>query len=107
MTPKKDQQTPKGRVIIAGDSDFLSDQFMQNSPENLGLGMEALAWLSQEDSIAGIRIKQKAQQHLVFENTAQQAAVKYGNTVGPALLLALFGAFRLFRRSRLQKKAYE
>lgn len=106
LTPKKDQQTGKGRMIIAGDSDFLTDQFMQNSPENLGLGMEALAWLSQEDSIAGIRIKQKVEQRLVFENNAQMTAVKYGNTAGPAILLVLFGAFRLFRRSRLQKKIY-
>ncbi len=106
LTPKKDQQVGKGRMVIVGDSDFLADQFMQNSPENIGLGMETLAWLSQEDSIAGIRIKQKVEQKLAFENKTQMTAVKYGNTTGPAVLLALFGVFRLFRRSRLQKKVY-
>lgn len=106
LTPKKDQQSGRGRAVIIGDSDFLSDQFMQNAPENMGFGMETLAWLSQEDSVAGIRIKQKVEQRLAFDSKGQMAAVKYGNTVGPALILVLFGAVRLFRRSRLQKKTY-
>jgi len=106
LTPKKDQQTGKGRVVIAGDADFLTDQFMQNTPENIGLAMEALAWLSQEDSIASIRIKQKTAQRLMFENKTYMAAVKYGNIAGPSILLVLYGAFRLFRRSRLQKRTY-
>ncbi|MBI2644759.1 Gldg family protein [Candidatus Uhrbacteria bacterium] len=107
LMPKKDQQAGKGRMVIIGDSDFLTDQFMQSAPENIGFGMEALAWLSQEDSIAGIRIRQKAQQRLAFDSKTQMAAVKYGNIAGPALFFALYGAFRLFRRSRIQKKVYE
>jgi ABC-type uncharacterized transport system involved in gliding motility auxiliary subunit len=107
LTPKENQQAGKGRLVIAGDSDFLTDQYMQNSPENMGFGMSALAWLSQEDSIANSRIKQTSIQRLAFENKTQMAAVKYGNMVGPVVLLVLYGIFRLFRRNRLQKKVYE
>lgn len=94
------------RLVVIGDSDFLTDQFAQNSPENLALGMEALSWLGQEESLAGIGLKQKARRELLFENQTQVALVKYGNMFLAFLLPAGFGIFRLMRRRNLRKFTY-
>lgn len=101
-----DSQPVAARMVIVGDSDFLSDQFVQNSPENLAFGMEALSWLSQEESLAGIQIKNKIERKLLFENQTQIALVKYGNMLLAFLLPAGFGIFRLMRRRNLRKFTY-
>jgi ABC-type uncharacterized transport system involved in gliding motility auxiliary subunit len=94
------------RMIVVGDSDFLTDQFVRNSPENLAFGIEALSWLSQEESLAGIQIKQKTERKLLFKNETQMSLVKYGNLLLAFLLPAGFGLFRLMRRRNLRRLVY-
>ena len=94
------------RMVVVGNSAFLTDEFVKNSPQNLAFGMEALSWLSQEESLAGIQIKQKIERKLLFENKTQVALVKYGNMLLALLLPAGFGAFRLMRRRHLRKLVY-
>lgn len=96
----------ESRIVIVGDSEFLMDQFIQNHPENLAFGMGALSWLSQEESLAGIKIKQNVQRNLTFANQTQASLLKWGN-LAIALLLPLgLGLFRLLRRRGLRKFAY-
>lgn len=97
---------PKSRIVVVGDSDFISDEFVQNAPENIAFASGALAWLGQEESLAGIRIKQKAERRLFFEDATQVAMVKYGNMSLALLLPAGYGAFRLIRRRGLGKLTY-
>ena len=100
------QEGKKPRLVVFGDSDFISDEFVQNAPENLALGIQSLSWLSQEESLAGIRLKQKVERKLTFENQTQVGLVKYGN-IALAILLPLgYGAFRLIRRRNLRKLTY-
>jgi len=94
------------RMVIVGDSDFLSDQFSQGSPENLAFGIEALSWLSQEESLASIGLKQKVKRQLLFKNETQIALVKYGNMSLVFLMLAGIGIFRFMHRKNLHKFTY-
>ncbi|OQX71147.1 hypothetical protein B6D52_02525, partial [Candidatus Parcubacteria bacterium 4484_255] len=94
------------RMIIVGDSDFLSDQFSKGSPENLAFGMQALSWLSQEESLASIGLKQKAKRQLFFKNETQIGLVKYGNMSLIFIALSGLGIFRLMRRKKLRKFIY-
>lgn len=94
------------RMVVIGDSDFLTDPFVKNSPENLAFGMEAVSWLSQQESLAGIQTKQKRQRKLLFENKTQMSLVKYGNMLLAILLPAGLGAYRLIRRRHLGRLAY-
>lgn len=96
----------KARMIIVGDSDFMSDQFAQNSPESVAFGIGALSWLGQEESLASIRIKQKTERRLLFENATQVSMVKYGNLILAFLVPAGYGLFRLMRRRGLRRFTY-
>jgi len=96
----------ESRIIIVGDSEFLMDQFIQNHPENLTFGMNALAWLSQEDSLAGIKVRQTVRRNLIFANQTQASLLKWGN-LALALFLPLgYGLFRLMRRRSLRTFRY-
>src|SRR5690606_766816 len=44
------------RAVVIGDSDFLTDNFVTNTPENLAFGLESIAWLTQEQSLAEIQL---------------------------------------------------
>ena len=96
----------RGRAVIVGDTDFLVDQFLQNSPENLVFALNALDWLTQSEALLGIRSKTTTPRPLVFESKFQMQAVKYLNLIGVPLAFVLFGAVRLLRRRRLTRRVY-
>jgi len=94
------------RMIVTGDSDFLSNNYVQNSPQNLAFGMEAIAWLAQEDSLAEIQIKQRVDRRLVFEDATQQTVIRYGSMALAAAVPLAIGAFIANRRRGLRNMQY-
>ena len=104
LSLKKNDNTT--RIIVISDSDFLTDSYVQNAPEGIAFGMESLSWLSQEDSLAGIKLKQVGQNSLIFKNDADIALVKYGNLAFAFLLPLGLGLFMMWRRKSLSKKNY-
>lgn len=93
-----------GRFIVIGDSDFLTDQFAQNSPDNITLAQNSIDWLAQEEALIGIRSKNTSPRPLVFESQAQKNTIKYSDMIGIAVLIILYGAVRLWRRRKLTKR---
>jgi ABC-type uncharacterized transport system involved in gliding motility auxiliary subunit len=97
---------PRGRVVVVGDSDFLMDQFLRNSPEGAVFALNSIDWLTQADALLGIRSKQPTPRPLVFESNFEMQAIKYLNLIGVPLAFVLFGVIRLLRRRRLTRRAY-
>ncbi len=94
------------RLLVVGDSDFLTDQFTGPKYSNLAFGIEAISWLAEEESLAGIQLRSRKDRALVFENDTQKTLIKYGN-MGLALVLPLaFGGFRMLRRKALRRARY-
>lgn len=96
----------KARILIISDSDFLTDQFVQNSAENFAFGMSAMSWLSQENSLASIQLKQRAVAPLEFESNTQKNLIKYGNLLFIILLPVGGAVWYLTRRRGLRKFKY-
>ncbi|MDD5054713.1 MAG: Gldg family protein [Candidatus Peribacteraceae bacterium] len=94
------------RMVVVGNSNFLTDQFMQQSPENLAFGMGAVSWLAHDDSIASIQLKQNVERKLVFGNDTQIALVKFGNMVFALIVLLGIGLYRFLRRRHLRQLTY-
>lgn len=94
------------RVIVVGDSDFLTDQFVDNNPANLSFGLETLAWLGQESSLGSITAKNASNRKFSFTNSSEPNLLKFGNMAFAFLVPALYGALRLYRRNRKKRFAY-
>lgn len=94
------------RMIVVGDSDFLADQYVTATPENLAFGIEAASWLSQEQSLAEIQLKQRSSNQLLFQNQSQISLVKYGNLALAVVLPLIIGSVRLVRRRSLRNLSY-
>ncbi|MFH1508849.1 MAG: Gldg family protein [bacterium] len=97
----------KGRMIVMGDSDFLTDNYVQSNPQVLILALNSIDWLTQNDALAQIRVKQGYAAPLIFESQTQQNQVKYINLVIIPLGVALFGFYYLARRRKKTKRNLE
>lgn len=105
-----DQQATEGplvgRAVVVGDADFLADNFVRNSPENLVFALNAVDWLTQTEALLAIRSKTPTPRPLLFESDLERGILKYINLVGVPLAFVLFGAFRMMRRRRLTRRTY-
>ena len=109
MTPVRksvQQGTLRGRLVVVGDADFLTDQFAQNSVENIVFGLNAINWLTQSDALLSIRSKTPTPRPLLFESEATQTVIKYINLIGVPLAFVLLGVARTMRRRRFKGKQY-
>ena len=96
----------RGRVVVVGDADFLTDQFVRNSIENIIFGLNAISWLTQSDALLSIRAKSPTPRPLVFESDSTQTFIKYFNLIGVPLSFVLVGILRSVRRRRLKAMSY-
>ncbi len=95
-----------GRLIVVGNPDFASDQWIGSARQNVAFVLNAVDWLAQEEGLIAIRAKDRSPPTLVFEGERTADLVHYGNLIGVPFLLSLFGAFRLWRRKRLTQRSY-
>lgn len=103
-----EQEDEVARVIVIGDSDFITEQFVRGntSSGNMLLAMNAIDWLTQDLSLTSIRSKVRQPEPLLFEKEGQFGFVRMINLVVVPLLLAGFGVWNYMRRQRKMKKKY-
>ncbi len=89
-----------GRMIVVGDVDFLQEQFIRASPQNLLFAANAIDWLAQDEALIGIRSKTRTPPAMSFTSGFQRAAFKWGNLVGVPFLFVVGGAARVTGRRR-------
>jgi len=94
------------RLVAIGNSDFISDVFTQNFPENLNFVLNKIEWLAQDEILLAIRSKNLNAPPLIFKNQANKNFIKYFNIIGMPIIIALFGIGWLMRRKKISKKVY-
>ncbi len=97
---------PTGRIVLIGSGDVTSDRNVRNAPENLSTALNAVDWLSQDESLIGIRAKERTPPPLVFTSAVLRDGGKYANVIGVPVLLILAAAVHLWRRQQLAKRQY-
>ncbi len=94
------------RIVVAGDSDWIADQLVSRSGENLALGLNLIDWLAQEDALAAIRSKIVASRQLEFSSPTHQNVVQYINIIGIPFVFVLIGIVTSLRRRRQTMQVY-
>ncbi|MFH1457178.1 MAG: Gldg family protein [Patescibacteria group bacterium] len=95
------------RLIAIGNSQFITDSFVQNSTENLNFALNAIEWLAQDEILSAIRSKNLDSAPLIFSSDSNKNFIKYFNIAGLPIIIALFGAGWLVRRRKISKRKYE
>ena len=94
------------RLVVVGDSEWITDGVVGRNTENLFLGLNLIDWLAQEDTLATIRSKVTSTRRLDFTSSSQQNLVQYSNIVGAPLVFVVIGMFRFVRRRATIRKVY-
>ncbi|MFQ5702654.1 MAG: Gldg family protein [Gemmatimonadales bacterium] len=97
---------PRGRLVVVGNGEFASDQWVRNAPRNVVFLQNAVDWLAQDEGLISIRSKNRTPPGLVFLSDLTRDIVKYANVIGIPLLVMLWAGVRLWRRRQLTRKVY-
>ena len=96
---KEDGELFTQRVVVTGDADFLSNQYLGNG-SNLPLGLNMLNWLSHDDNLIAISPKKAIDSQLELTPTHQLTIAALFLFLLPALLLGSGIRIWLVRRKR-------
>ncbi len=102
-----EEQSGNIRMVVVGDSDYLTENFIQSNPQALLFTLNAIDWLAQDEELISVRSKQRAADPLVFEKDSQKNTAKYLNLIGVPVFVAAFGFFYVMRRRKSTKRSYE
>lgn len=94
------------RLVVMGDSEWLTDQFIGGNPGNLGLSLAILSWMAQEQSLAPIQLKQKTDRRLLLSDQNQVSLLQYGNLAFVVMVPAVAGGVYGWRRKKLAQQSY-
>lgn len=90
---KKENKEGSQRMVVIGDSDFLSDTYI-GAGANLSLGLNIFNWLIGDDDFISVEVKPAADTKLVLSDT-QLAIIGFGFFLVIPLLLLVIG-FRIW-----------
>ena len=89
------------RLVVVGDSDWLSDPIVNQAQENLALGLNLIDWLAQEENLAEIRSKVITTRNLTFSSPTHRNVVQLANIAGIPAVFIILGILRyVTRRSK-------
>ncbi len=97
---------PRGRVVVIGNGDFVSDQYVANAQQNIVFALNAVDWLAQDEALVSIRSKNRTPPALSFSSATTRDLVKYANLIGVPLLVIVAGIVRVFRRRTRTRRSY-
>ena len=88
------------RLVVFGDSEWLTDGVLPRAQENVALGLNLVDWLAQEDTLAEVRSKVVSSRDLLFTSSTHKNASQWANVAGVPLLIVMVGLVRSLRRKR-------
>jgi len=95
-----------GKMIVMGNSELFTDQFVQQTPENFVFALNIFSWLSGQESFADIKTKSSPFGKLVFTDPSQPSILKYGNMAIALVIPCLTGLVILIKRNQLKSRVY-
>ena len=70
------------RLVVLGDSEWLTDGVLPRAQENVALGLNLVDWLAQEDTLAAVRSKVVSSRDLLFTSTTHKNVAQWANVAG-------------------------
>lgn len=98
----KPKRAQDARILVAGSSAFITDQFMSQPTQALVLNM--MDWLVMDEAMLAMRSRGLGAAPLEELESGTKSTVKYGNIFGVPLLFLIFGLFYWQRREKRRRE---
>jgi ABC-2 type transport system permease protein len=95
------------KLIAVGDSDFITDQFVQNAPQNLNFANLLIDTVATDDVMATVTQKTGDNPVFTFDTVSQAQMVQYLNLFGVPVAVGVFGGWWLWKRKKLYRRIYK
>lgn len=95
------------RLVVIGDSQFASDQFLQNFQENIVFLSNSIDYIALDKDVLAIPRKASARAVYRFTNPLQPMVFQYGNIFAAPIVVIAFAIVWISRRKRRTKRTYE
>jgi ABC-2 type transport system permease protein len=95
------------KLVVVGDSDFITDSFLQNTQQNIDFASVIIDWVISDELIASIKRNTGDSPIFKFTSSSQATTVQYLNLIGMPVLVIFFGVWYLGRRKRLTQRIYK
>jgi ABC-type uncharacterized transport system involved in gliding motility auxiliary subunit len=100
------EESPETRLVVVGNSEFLSDLVAQALgqidggffDENLRFAQNLIDWMGLDNEMLSIRTRGATSRRLARTETSTQLALEWVNYLVPVLLLAFLGSYLHWRR---------
>jgi len=99
------QQSPDTRIIVTGNSRFITDNFITQFDGNLAFFLNAVDWCTADDALMGIRARESGDSTLYVVSDTMKAAVRLLNMFAVPALVAVFGIAHAYLRRRRKRLA--
>jgi ABC-type uncharacterized transport system involved in gliding motility auxiliary subunit len=97
-----DQRAKNARILVAGGSSFISDQFM--SEGNQALALNVIDWLVLDEALLSVRSRGLGSAPIAEISDGTRNVVKYGNIVGLPMAFVAFGLVRWRVREKRRRE---
>lgn len=99
------EQSPETRILVMGNSRFMTDQFIQQTQGiNGAFMMNVVDWMIQDNDLISIRSRKVVDRPLKATEPATRSAIKWANVVVMPLLVVAFGLVRMGIRRKRQRE---
>lgn len=92
--------TENARLIVAGDSDFIKEGYLNQSKDNITFFQNLVDTLSIDEDLINIRSKGVTERPIIETSDSSRNAIRYINIFGATILALGFGLFRHYARRR-------
>jgi LPXTG-motif cell wall-anchored protein len=95
--PKDGEKAAQTRLVVVGNSTFVSNGIVGQSATNADLALNSINWLAQEESLIAIRPKQPQQRQINLTG-GQMNGIFTVSVLGMPLAMLALGGFIWYRR---------
>ncbi|MBN2109189.1 MAG: GldG family protein [Deltaproteobacteria bacterium] len=99
------QKSPETRIIVTGNSRFITDNFITQFDGNRAFFLNAVDWCTADDRLMGIRARESGDSTLYVMSDNLKAAVRLLNMCAVPVLVAVFGIVHAYIRRRRKRLA--
>ena len=94
------------RLVVVGDSNWIDDSLSGQYQENLGLALNLVDWLAEEDLLRDVRTKVITSRQLLYRSDLHRNVVQYSNVAGVPALLVVIGLVQFVRRRNISQRVW-
>jgi ABC-type uncharacterized transport system involved in gliding motility auxiliary subunit len=102
-SPYEEKMSEETQLVVIGNSNFISNNFLRQFRFNQVFFMNAVDWLTLGDKLIGIRSRGVIDRPLKEITEREKSLIRFMNAFGVPFFVVMFGLFRFYLKRKTKK----